>query len=124
MARDKVIQERASANAAEFFDEGPGLRRSTRSWVLAKGDDDQVLLGGLGGFGMGTMWVTAGESNKRDATYAEVPHEPTRTDDFGKTGFGKETNAFLLAIRREADDLGRQAHNAAVEAYLAQWRTD
>jgi len=83
--RDEEIITRERANFAEFMEQGPGLRRSTRTWVIARGDG-MVLLGGVGGLGHGRMWVRDSASYSHDATYAEAPYAPGTPDDFGDTG--------------------------------------
>lgn len=82
--RDQEIARREASNARENADRGPGLRYSTSTWIVARGDG-KVLLGGLGGLGIGRMWTGEEERHRRDPTYADAPYEPARLDDFGKS---------------------------------------
>jgi hypothetical protein len=75
--REDMIADRAARNLDEFMERGPGLRWSTRTWVIAKDSTvRKVLLGGLGGMGVGRMWTrTDGDhySHADDPTYADAP---------------------------------------------------
>lgn len=79
MGRDEEIAERAGANLSEFMEHGPGLRYSTRHWILRRCPNGHVELGGLGGMGVGTMWSndrteeTIYEDGSRTAPYSEDP---------------------------------------------------
>ena len=81
MNRDKIINERAQSNIDEFMEKGPGLRTTTRSWVLRRCPNGHSELGGLGGMGIGVMWFSDHYSDGRvavhtkDQTYAEAPVE-------------------------------------------------
>ena len=73
MNRDEIVADRAANNLAEFVALGPGLRHSTRIWVIAKDIAvEKMLLGGLGSLGVGRMWSPA-EGWDEDPTYAEAP---------------------------------------------------
>lgn len=72
-SRDEEIDRRAASNMDEFMEHGPGLRRTTRSWVLERCPEGHVLLGGLGGMGVGVMWFRERDHHRQDATYEEAP---------------------------------------------------
>lgn len=58
----------------EFMEQGPGLRITTRHWVLARDrTKGKSLLGGLGGMGVGQMWFDDNDSIRADPTYADAP---------------------------------------------------
>lgn len=55
---DMEPNEALANNVAEFMEDGPGLRITTRTWIAARDDvNGYVLLCGLGGMGVGTMWT-------------------------------------------------------------------
>lgn len=74
--RDDTIRERQASNLGEFMEHGPGLRHSTRTWVLAKDPvNRRVLVGGLGGFGIGRMWFGEAQYTfyEREETFVDAP---------------------------------------------------
>lgn len=74
--REKIIAESANHNLAELIEQGPGLRYSTRTWVLAKDSKrKRVLLGGLGCMGCGQMWFDDKDKYKEDPTYKDAPEQ-------------------------------------------------
>lgn len=74
MDRDELIEERQAHNLAETVECGPGLRHTTRTWVLAKDTEaGMVYVGGLGSMGVGRMWTKAFDRDVNDPTYAEAP---------------------------------------------------
>lgn len=76
MTRDEEIGARQNSNVAEALEHGPGLRFSTRIWVVAKDPEHEaVLLGGLGAMGVGQMWQKY-EHNPyvlEDETFVDAP---------------------------------------------------
>ncbi len=72
--REEEITDRARKNMEEFLDRGPGLRYSTRSWVVGRDRTrKKVLLGGLGGIGVGQMWFDESPRHAEDSTFADAP---------------------------------------------------
>ena len=62
-------EEIAKANIKATIEKGPGLRYSTGHFVggwREKDGKEEVLLSGLGGMGVGTMWVSVEEEHKKD----------------------------------------------------------
>lgn len=52
------VQELLAENVEKFIADGPRLRYDYNVWVEAKDSEKgKVLLGGLGGCGVGSMWV-------------------------------------------------------------------
>lgn len=80
------IVERAIANNIEtVMREGPGLRYSQQTVVLARDRvNGLVLLGGLGGMGVGRMWFMDGPQYVDYLGYADAP-ELDSTGGFGTT---------------------------------------
>lgn len=76
--RDEIIGASASINAEGILKHGPGLRFGRSIWVKARDPRGYVLLGGLGGLGVGTMWEHDDGRLVDDPTYATAP-EQTRT---------------------------------------------
>lgn len=73
------IDQSQADNLAEFMEHGPGLRLSTRTWVLARDPEKkQVQLGGLGAFGVGRMWFLDDPSMSLKLGYDDAPlmHAP------------------------------------------------
>lgn len=63
----KIANERQAHNLGEFFEHGPGLRKTTQTFFLAKCITGRhALMGGLGGMGVGQMWTWAREHGKSD----------------------------------------------------------
>ena len=89
MSRDDEIADRLAHNLDEFMEHGPGLRFTTRDWIVKRCPDGHVLLGGLGAMGVGQMWShdrvepTVHDDGSRtpayseDPTYAEAPIDGT-----------------------------------------------
>lgn len=91
MDRERVIQDRAAASAADFWENGPRLSGNRKSYILARAtvvadgkEVEMVLRGGLGAMGIGRMWGEAGGSIT-DETYADAPVNPDAFDSFGQT---------------------------------------
>lgn len=83
LEREEIIQQRAHNNIAEFMDKGPGLRLTTRAWVIAKDPTNhRVKLGGLGGMGVGRMWFDEADWHREDPTYADAPIEDSTGKHF------------------------------------------
>ncbi len=80
MTRNEEIARREASNAAEQAEHGPGLRYTTSTWIVARGDGE-VLLGGLGALGVGKMWVAETDRHREDPTYVDAPYEPRAEDD-------------------------------------------
>lgn len=60
MSYRKIAEERQRANIAEFMEHGPGLRKSTRTFYVAKCPNGcHVIKGGLGGLGVGQAWCAS-----------------------------------------------------------------
>jgi hypothetical protein len=64
--RDKA-EEAQRKNIEEFMEHGPGLRKSTRIFYVARCPSGRhVLKGGLGGMGVGQMWSWTREYGRSD----------------------------------------------------------
>lgn len=64
------------ANTAHFLKHGPGLSYAYQTFVIARDPDrGMILLGGLGGMGVGTMWFKERPEHKNKAGYAEAKIE-------------------------------------------------
>jgi hypothetical protein len=51
------VNNQLGQNLADFFENGPGLRSTYGTWIAAKDTaNGYVLLSGLGGMGVGSMW--------------------------------------------------------------------
>ena len=81
----ETIEEAAAHNAALVARDGPRLRSDYSTWVLARDrTNGMILLGGLGGFGNGVMWVldenVVHRSDYSGAIgFADAPEEDWRT---------------------------------------------
>jgi len=78
---EKGISEEAREvmrdNVADAIENGPRLSYGRGICVLARNSLRQtVLLGGLGGMGVGQMWVGDSDNVKRYAGYDEAPEKP------------------------------------------------
>lgn len=66
--------ERANHNLAEFLEKGPGLRYTTKTWIVARDPARKmVLVGGLGCMGCGQMWREERPTDHEDSTYQSAP---------------------------------------------------
>lgn len=75
--REEEIAARAEQNLQEYMEHGPGLRYTTRTWIVARDRArKKVLLGGLGCMGCGQMWFDDKERYAADPTYADAPELP------------------------------------------------
>lgn len=73
---DARVAEALAHNVAEFMEKGPGLRHSTRIATAAKCPaGNHVLRTGLGGLGVGSMWLAASAEDKADPLWEELPVE-------------------------------------------------
>jgi hypothetical protein len=72
--RDEIIGEGMDHNLRQFMTRGPGIRSTNHRWIVARDPDRRmVLVGGLGGIGVGEMWVEEKEHHRSDLTYADAP---------------------------------------------------
>ncbi len=56
------------------MERGPGLYKDMTSFVVAKDTKNKkLLLGGLGGMGMGEMWVNLCDGDENRSGFAEAP---------------------------------------------------
>lgn len=70
------IEKLQNENLSNFMENGPGLRTSYKSWVVARDrKKKRVLLGGLGSMGCGEMWFT---DQPRYADYEGYKNAPDR----------------------------------------------
>lgn len=66
--------EKAARNLAEFFEHGPGLRWSTRSWTVARDRANRLVLrGGLGSLGVGRMWTDEADYMRDEPEWETAP---------------------------------------------------
>lgn len=119
--RDEIIEERATHNLDEFVEKGPGLRRTTRHWIVARDDaEGYVLLGGLGGLGVGQMWAPAMDYHRDDPTYAEAPQQSC-LGGFGHSSMMAIGNR-VRALTVDAATRYRAARDEAQAQAEAEWR--
>lgn len=71
-------------NFAKVLANGPRLRYDYETWIIARADG-WVIVGGLGSFGLGTMWVPECESHRERPGYDEAPFDPDARDGFNDT---------------------------------------
>lgn len=77
--RDEQIERLQAENVAEFMELGPGLRTSTRVWVVARDRErGRVLLGGLGAMGVGEMWFVDADRYVNYVGYDDAPEGDSR----------------------------------------------
>lgn len=70
----KTVEEMAAKNVQKVLDEGPGLRYSTNLWVgevRGEGENEEFLVCGLGGMGVGSMWC-GGEEHRKYPGYEQA----------------------------------------------------
>lgn len=69
----KTVSELKIENLKALMKEGPGLRYSTNVWIVARDlKNKMILLGGLGAFGIGEMWVSEELKHKDYPGYASA----------------------------------------------------
>ena len=84
MKKKKTVEQCAKENIQTFMKHGPGLRMDYNRFVVARDrKNKRVLQGGLGGLGIGKMWIKDIECENLPG-YNEAPEE----DSTG--GFGTE----------------------------------
>lgn len=73
----KKVDEALAHNFEEFLEHGPGLRYSTQTAVAARCPTGKhVLVTGLGGMGIGSMWHPASDyREKLGDLWSELPVE-------------------------------------------------
>lgn len=70
---DEKITDIQRANLAHFMENGPGLSYAYKTYIVARDPSaKQVMLGGLGGTGMGQMWVSENDRHKDYPGYVEA----------------------------------------------------
>lgn len=91
---EKRVETARAENWQKYMEDGPRLRYDYNHWVEARRPaTGEILIGGLGAMGLGSMWMTEEERHKKlpgyeDAELLEPVHEsglPVRTDDDGNT---------------------------------------
>lgn len=74
LTREEIIRRRSRESLADFMERGPRLSATRKSYVLAVSHDGKrALLGGLGGFGVGQMWVDVTADVAADPTFTDAP---------------------------------------------------
>jgi len=69
-----TVTQMQAENFGMALRDGPRLRYNYNVWVEAKDtESDQVLLGGLGSFGVGTMWFPMSERHKKLPGFDTAP---------------------------------------------------
>lgn len=82
--KQKTIDEKSAENLQDVLENGPGLRYSRNTWIVAKDSKNgYVLKGGLGGLGVGQMWFKASDKDKQESEYLNAP-EMDSTGGFGR----------------------------------------
>jgi len=73
----KTIGTLQSENFKKFLADGPRLRYDYNVWVVAKDTArNKILLGGLGGCGVGEMWVDMEERHRECPGFDDAPETP------------------------------------------------
>lgn len=68
------IEQLQADNIATFMAQGPGLRASYSTWVVARDRTrGRVMLGGLGGMGVGQMWSVASDRHESLPGWDDAP---------------------------------------------------
>lgn len=68
------INKLAEENIKDVLENGPGLRYSRNTWIVAKDPKrNRILVGGLGGLGVGQMWFDETPDHKNYPGYDEAP---------------------------------------------------
>lgn len=66
--------EAIANNAAVLMERGPGLDRRYQSFVIARDPGaKKILLGGLGGMGVGQMWIDTSPKDDNRIGYKNAP---------------------------------------------------
>lgn len=74
LSREQIIQLRQRESMADFMQYGPRLSKSRKPYVLAVSPSGRrALLGGLGGLGVGQMWVDVSSYVATDPTFIGAP---------------------------------------------------
>lgn len=82
----KTREQKRAENMADVMENGPGLRYSMNTWIIAKSHDGRFAYrGGLGAMGCGEMWCVATDEDRADPEWAEAPvhHYVPDPDDRG-----------------------------------------
>jgi hypothetical protein len=67
------IDDAQRANWKHFMDRGPGLSYGYQQYVIARRPaSGEILLGGLGGMGIGEMWLAESADDEALPGYAEA----------------------------------------------------
>ncbi len=77
------IDEALNENFQKVLKDGPRLRMDYNTPVLKRCGEGHILLTGLGGMGLGTMWVHERESHKDYIGYVEAEIVPHSEYEFG-----------------------------------------
>jgi len=87
----KTKEQKASENFVIFMERGPGLWRDYNTWIVAKDPThEKHLIGGLGGLGVGEMWVDTEDADRMNPEYVDAPVQDYR---------GLDNDALQNAIR-------------------------
>ena len=69
-------------NVSEFMQHGPGLRTTTSTWICAVDEENgYVLVSGLGGMGVGTMWFGMTEADRNRTGFDDAPRVVTVAEE-------------------------------------------
>lgn len=84
--QQRTVEEQQAANFAHFMERGPAISTGYGAYVVRRDDaNNRVELGGLGGLGIGTMWVESRERYKSYPGWDDAEHvttQLTRTRSF------------------------------------------
>ena len=81
MADDRSTLQRK--NLSIFFKHGPGLRKDYNIWIEGKDQNGKyVLLAGLGGLGVGRMWVPFEGHHADYPGYEDAPVIPWTEEQY------------------------------------------
>ncbi len=70
----KSREQKEAENIADVLANGPGLRYTRNTWIIAKSEDGKMVFrGGLGGMGIGEMWCQVYEEDFTDPEYINAP---------------------------------------------------
>lgn len=79
----KVIEKLKQKNLNRLAKDGPRLSYGYSTWIEAKDTKGgYVLLGGLGGMGVGSMWFPMGKEYEKYPGFKNAPEEKYNAPDF------------------------------------------
>jgi hypothetical protein len=90
------IKDKQRHNLKVFMKQGAGLSYAYKNWIVAKNTKfNCVLIGGLGGMGVGEMWVKTDDRHRKNPEYKKAPEIKLKKDPV------KEWNDMMMNMRIE-----------------------